>query len=360
MGEPVEYSDEDDDDEDVDVAAVLRDFGGHDLMQGVQKTLYAQLERQRDTTVQDARETSNEVTMVTKTKEQVGVELYGNQQQLARLQMALENLHGQFHDIAEARVAEEGLLDEKKQRHAQLKEAYAQKQKGLLKSQAELDTLTATMMQVEKYNDEMKSEIAITRRATYKAEQSVVELEKAKVGQDLYIDGLQGKVKGLREQAELYRAQIETQVEQTEEAKQILKETSGEMDLIVFEKKQLMVQWKASLASLTKRDEAVSAAKAQVAAAKVEIDDMKSEILGLRREIRDSGQVNEAAVALRDRLAKEMGAMEEQIGRILAERDQLAERFTMLQRSMAQTEADEVVAGAADIRLAPPSRGSTV
>ena len=40
----------------------------------------------------------------------------------------------------------------------------------------------------------MKAEIAITRRATYKAESSVQELEKAKLGQDLFIDGLNESV----------------------------------------------------------------------------------------------------------------------------------------------------------------------
>jgi chromosome segregation ATPase len=338
---PETFDDEDEDEDEVDVAAVIRDFGGHDLMQGIQKTLFDQLGRQLDRALQEKREVENELSKVAKRKEEVGVELYGSQQQLARMQMALENLHNQFHGIAEARVAEEGVLEECKQRHAALKVAHAARQKALLKAQAELDALTATTSQVEKYNEEMKSEIAITRRATYKAESSVVELEKAKQGQDLYIDDLNAKVKGLRENAELYRAQLEEQKGQTDEAKEILKETEGEMDLIMFEKKQLMVQWKASLANLTKRDEAVAAATAQVEAAKVEISDMKAEILGTKRAIVAASQVNEAAIALRDKLTKEMTSMEEQIARIMAERDVLAERYTMLQRSMAQTEDEE-------------------
>ena len=143
---PPAYSD--DEEEDVDVAAVIRDFGGHDLMQGIQKTLYDQLLRQQERYLLEKRELENELNSVTKKKEQTGVDLYGNQQQLARLQMALENLHSQFHDIAEARMAEEKVLEESKPRHASLKAAYAEKQKSLLKAQAELDTLTSTMMQV--------------------------------------------------------------------------------------------------------------------------------------------------------------------------------------------------------------------
>lgn len=48
--------------------------------------------------------------------------------------------------------------------------------------------------QVELYNDEMKDEILVTRRATYKAEESVSMLEKNKGSQDLFIDRLMDQV----------------------------------------------------------------------------------------------------------------------------------------------------------------------
>ncbi len=117
-------------------------------MQGIQKQLYSQLERQRERTVAERSELESELNVVSRRKEQVGVELYGMQQQLARLQMTLENMHGQHNSIAEARLAEEKVLEECKARHAALKAAYAEKQKSLLKAQAELDTLTATTAQV--------------------------------------------------------------------------------------------------------------------------------------------------------------------------------------------------------------------
>jgi DNA-binding ferritin-like protein len=45
--------------------------------------------------------------------------------------------------------------------------------------------------------------------------------------------------------------------------------------------------------------------------------------------------------ALRDRLSKELGSLEEQIAKILAERDIVAERFQMLQKSMISTAEEE-------------------
>lgn len=43
---------------------------------------------------------------------------------------------------------------------------------------------------MELYNEEMKDEILVTRRATYKAEEAVSRLEKDKGRQDLFIDRL--------------------------------------------------------------------------------------------------------------------------------------------------------------------------
>lgn len=47
---------------------------------------------------------------------------------------------------------------------------------------------------MEIYNEEMKDEILVTRRATYKAEEAVSDLEKDKGRQDLFIDRLMDQV----------------------------------------------------------------------------------------------------------------------------------------------------------------------
>lgn len=57
--------------------------------------------------------------------------------------------------------------------------------------QVELDRLGATLRQVEEYNEKVKSEIAVTRRATYAAEEAISKMEKEKKEQDLLIDQLQ-------------------------------------------------------------------------------------------------------------------------------------------------------------------------
>lgn len=54
----------------------------------------------------------------------------------------------------------------------------------------------------------MKNEIAITRRATYKAEEAVQKLEQEKSQQDALIDKLQESLKSLHQAATLRAAQV--------------------------------------------------------------------------------------------------------------------------------------------------------
>lgn len=75
--------------------------------------------------------------------------------------------------------------------------------KKVEKCQDELNQLNRTLKQVEEYNQQMKSEIAVTRRTTYRAEESVQKLEKEKKDQDVLIDHINEQIKRLNEQKSL-------------------------------------------------------------------------------------------------------------------------------------------------------------
>lgn len=57
--------------------------------------------------------------------------------------------------------------------------------------QQKLDSLASSLKQIEKYNEQMNSEIAVKRREAYATEEAVQKLEKEKMEQDFLIDGLQ-------------------------------------------------------------------------------------------------------------------------------------------------------------------------
>lgn len=333
----------DDDEEDTyyeNPLDVIREFGNNPLMERAQKALAGQLKDSQFRLKNQLYEKNEEIKRATLERENLGVQLYGLQQQLARTQIMLENAHNEYNAIVDNRLKEEEMLrdiSKNNSEQAALSEEYKKQGK---KYSAELDALNETIRQIEKYNEEVKSEIAVTRRATYKAEQSMQMLEKQKEGQDSYVDNLNKQLADLKEQTDLFMKQYDIQKKETTDANVVLQDTIRELELISSEKKQLLMQWKSALSGLSRRDEALAQATQALAVAESSVHDYDVQIEASRREVQREQAKHESLVNLRDRLENELAWVEDNLSKMKLERDQLQERYTLLNKSLLQTEAD--------------------
>lgn len=157
---------------------------------------------------------------------------------------------------------------EAEQKLTNLNEVYSTKKREIeelrkkyIKAQDELSKLNRTLKQIGGYNIQMKSEIDVTRRTTYRAEENVVNLEKMKKKQDFLIDTMNEEIKRLTERKTILTAQLISQKEETEQAKQILKEAHLEMQKIIASKKNLLERWQKALFNMHRRDNALQAIK---------------------------------------------------------------------------------------------------
>lgn len=111
-------------------------------------------------------------------REGVGVQLYGMQQQLARLQVALEQTHADFNGLGEGRARAELDADSAKQRYAELKGVGDALSKRVVKNESELNALQETLRQVRLlraysassqlfYSRKRPFEFRISRTVTY-------------------------------------------------------------------------------------------------------------------------------------------------------------------------------------------------
>ncbi|RQM21170.1 hypothetical protein B5M09_010247 [Aphanomyces astaci] len=349
-------SDESDDEEpEGDDEQTIVDAGRHKRMQRIQKVLYDQLVGNDTQIALELREKEEELRRAKTKREDLGVELYGVQQQLAQLQMALEGAHNKLNDTHENRFKAEDNLDEVKDEFKKKKAVVEKSKVQMHKAQVELDALNQTLRQVEAYNDEMKSEIARSQRAAHKAEETVTNLEKQKKKQDLYIDKLTEEVKSLKENIQLYGAQLKVQAQETEAADETLKEAAKQMEATAFEKKQLMQQWKSSLIGMQQRDQALLATQTAINAVNEQELAVVSEIRGYKTSIQKAQTVSETLTGTIDRFDSENRFVEEQLGAIQQDMDKLSERYAddklfndllkrsfgydMLQKSLKQTDA---------------------
>jgi len=341
MGEEQEeeYSDEDDEMEEGQEQQI-REIGAHPMMERVQVALFQQLKTEDTRLNLEILEKNEALKRIKKRREDVGVDLYTVQQQLAKLQMQLESTIKEHADIASVRVDTESDTVSDRARLEQIGEQVKIEVRKLAKHQTELDAVNTTLQSVEKYNEEMKSEIAVIRRATYKAEEAVSGQEKTKQMQDVYIDTLNEQVKSMREQHALYKAQLVSQKQETAAAARTLTEAFKEMEAINFEKKQLMAQWKSSLIGIQRRDEALQATNDALAKQEEQAAAIEAEVAGVKGSIREQQVKNEDLTGMADKTQSEIQFLQGEIQKLNGERDKLAERYQMLRKSLEQTDTE--------------------
>jgi len=313
---------------------IVENFADNPLMDRVQLALRKQLQTTYDRVGCELREQQDALRTAKRNREDCGVELYGMQQQLARMQANLESLNKRYEEARAIRNDNEAYnsdmkksLDDKKQRVDSIP-------KDVTKSKAELDVLLETVRKAQQYNSDVKAEVAITRRAAQKAEETVKELEKGKKSQDLYIDSLNGQVKALAAKVALADEQLSTQKQHTEEVNKILQETGAELDLLTSEKKHLVQQWNSSVLALNRRNQAAAAAAKSLREAQSVSKDLKSELLGLNREILQGRNEQESVKLSLKKVENECKYVETEISKLHSEQEAMANEFELLQKSI--------------------------
>ena len=106
---------------------LLRNIGDHPLMERVQVALQKQLQQRYDRVEEELRDKREEASRTAAQREELGVELYSVQQQLAKLQMQLETTQQNATTVAEARRAAETDLEKFKEVRCAAQACWAQR-----------------------------------------------------------------------------------------------------------------------------------------------------------------------------------------------------------------------------------------
>ncbi|GBF90586.1 hypothetical protein Rsub_03158 [Raphidocelis subcapitata] len=303
----------------------------HPLLERAQRLLKDQLEAKRAQLHGELKEKRNALKRAQQQREAVGVELYGFQQTLAKLQLALAKAQEGLAETSEARqqieadvAAAQALLEE------QLGVA-KQERAAVERSQRELDRLGETLKQV-------KSEIAVTKRAAHAAEEAVQRLEKEKQRQDFLIDGLQGTLRSLQQQLSQHAAQLDAQRRETRAARETLAEAEADMEGVAFEKKQLLAQWKSSLNAIQRRDEALAAIEEAMRQQREQERAIDTEAAGFKRDIERQQIANEQLDAIARKAEAEADAVSRQVATFVERQERVSEEIDKLAASLGETE----------------------
>lgn len=236
----------------------------HPLMSRFQKALKDQLSKREEKLVLETRETKYQLEKLRKEREDLGVELYGLQQELAKNQMLLEKEHDTYNETNQNRKLVENDLE-------QIRGLYRTQQKQLDEElqkfrdlQQERDNLKLRIFYMSNAKDDIRSDIAVIRRATEKAETDKAKFEVEKQHQDMLVSRLEEKEAKIKEDIALYDWQLQNQLKESKAAKNALIEARMETDAIEKEKNQLMQNWSSCLIGMKRRDEANSQMNAAI------------------------------------------------------------------------------------------------
>jgi len=320
---------------------VQESFSDNPGMDRVKLALKQQLKTTRDRLKDELIEKEDALREAKKAREDCGVHLYGVQQQLARLQDNLVALEKEHESVFLKRENEVELVEEFKQTLQDKRLEADNLKKKVSSSLVELSALNDTIRQIKTYNEEVQSEITVTRRVASKAEENVKALEKGKIAQDVYINRLNEQIKGMEVDLALTEKQLIGQHEQTKQATEALQETSYELELLMLEKKQLIQQWKSSIAALNRRDEALMAAGKAHKEAKQKSEEYKLEANGIIREIEDAKMKIETMKAIKNRFENEIAYLDESIQKVLKDQENSSTTFEILQQNISFINEEE-------------------
>lgn len=323
--------------EDIETDLVVLD-PDHPLMKRFQAALKTQVSKQLEKAKLEKKELMDEVKRKKTKREEVGVTLYGVQQELARQQVNLESLRDKKTSASERRRDHEQQLTKLRDVYKGIQSQAGSQRKKNSELQTEVENLATRLFYMKRAKEDVRSDIAVMKRAAEKAEVEISQTEVEKKRQDLYIDRLTERVEQLREMIAMYEAQQAAQAQETKAAKEALSEARTEIEAIDMEKKQLYQQWTSSLIGMKRRDEAHAAMQEALSLARQQVKSHATEIDGYKKSIQKEEEKNETLTMVLNKAENDISVTKKLISQSLAKQENTKQQYSTYSRTLHETE----------------------
>ncbi|XP_061086427.1 coiled-coil domain-containing protein 40 [Conger conger] len=273
----------------------------HPLMRRFQSVLKSHLEKQLEDVNTDMRENRVMERAEGKSREELGVEVYSVQHELARLQTNLDNQHDADVQMAAQRHQAQEQLEAVRSQYQATVNQTRQQRTCETQLQTEVDNLVLRLFYMQGVNRDLQSDISVVKNASSKAQTEKARAAEEKNAQDLYVERLTKQVERLTEQIGLYKAQTDEQSAESQVAKEALAEAQMEMDSVLVEQKQLLQHWNSSLFGMRRRDEAYAAMQEALSTVRNQVRTLDTEIDCFKKSIAGEEERNERLTMLLNR-----------------------------------------------------------
>ncbi|NXY91296.1 CCD40 protein, partial [Alcedo cyanopectus] len=310
----------------------------HPLMKRFQAALKSYLTKQLERVTLELQELRAAARQGRERREELGILLYGAQQELERLQAELGRSRGRCSRAAAARQRLEQELQSLRLEYKQTCQNAGDERKRVSAMQTQVENLALQLFYMQNMDEDMHHNLLMMKQSTKKAQAERIQAEVEKKKQDLLLDRLTRRAYELQEQVALYEAQLVAQAEDTKVTRQAVNEACMEVQAINVEKKQLMNYWNSSLAGVKQRDEAYSAAQELLSKYRHDLKSLEADIHGCRKSIRKEEEKNETLVTMLNRSQNEASTTKKLIAQSLSRQEALKIEYSTYARVLHETE----------------------
>nr|XP_023412487.1 coiled-coil domain-containing protein 40 [Loxodonta africana] len=314
----------------------------HPLMIRFQAALKSFLTRQIEKLKLELQELAVAAKQTHAQRQEVGVSLYGVQQQLARLQMQLERSHDRYSIAACARRQKEEELQGTRVLYARTCAAANEERRKLAALHAEVESLSLNLFYMQHIDQDVRDDICVMKQVVKKAEMERMRAEVEKKKQDLHVDRLTTQVNQLEENIALFEAKCLAQAEDTRTLRKAVSEACMEIDAINVEKKRILQQWATSLVGMKHRDEAhrtiQEALRCGVQGCRHQVKSIDGEIEAYKKSITKEEEKNEKLASILNRTETEANLMQKLTAQCLAKQEALQNEFNTYRLTLQDTE----------------------
>ncbi|XP_031210856.1 coiled-coil domain-containing protein 40 isoform X2 [Mastomys coucha] len=310
----------------------------HPLMIRFQEALKSYLNRQIDKLKLDIQELDAATKQTRIQRQELGVNLYGVQQHLARLQMQLEKSHDRHSLAACERRRKEDELQSARALYNKTCTTANEERKKLAVLQTEMESLALHLFYMQNIDQDVRDDIQIMKQVVKKTETEKMHAEIEKKKQDLFVDQLTERSHQLEENIALFEAQYLSQAEDTRVLRKAVTEATTEIDTISMEKKRILQQWTTSLVGMKHRNEAYRTVMDAFRECEHQVKSIDSEIEAYKKSIMQEEEKNEKLARLLNRAETEATLVQKMTTQCLSKQEALQTEFNTYQLALQDTE----------------------
>ena len=307
-------------------------------MERVQRALAVQLSSLDDKLSAELRGKTAEHTRVKSQREEIGVELYGLQQALAKLQIGVEKEDERVRLMREKRANVEATVKAAENNLAKLNSERAEIEARRAGVQKEYERVLSMLRNVRELGEKVASDVGVTKRSAYGSENAAANAERAKRAQDDLIWALKSELAMVEEGCRVTTAQCERQKEECARAEEAVKEARAELERVRAEKHLYQSKWEECMNVMTRKDAVVDDVNAMVTKTREQVLDVQANIAGAIQDIARERKAREKVEELVARRNAERDYVKTQMDGLNENRTQLLEDVRVVRASITESE----------------------